>query len=478
MKKILCNLIDQGLTDSYLDNSQREELKELIKNIKEKYLYKSLIHGLHHSEKVLMFAYIISTDFEMSDVDRQILYDASLYHDIGRISDVEESFHGLNSARKIDEVVDNPIYDDQQNLNILKAICDGHATDDKFIERTAINYDISDDNLPRYHLLYKILKDADALDRTRFRKTSLAVLNEKYLRFDFSKHLVEFANRVNELYRNKISEINYEKFKDFNDSSSSIVCFHGIGFNFFNLESILKHGLLSNYAKLQKGIFNKRNFYGNNSELWISVTNKKGKATQAFIDNCISLELVVPKLSLGDKNKSRAFDFGLPYNSGEYDDEAFAFYEVPVFNIKKININPEILNTSISSLKYINGSLNIDVITDLVNEYLNKIRLLGFFPNIKNITEILSCYRNEVLNYERLNNFDQKVHQNQLFATCEAYLEKINEEIQIWMQQLYQRKFNKEVVTVGDVITDILNELNFNYELVDGSFVLNQGRQI
>ena len=478
MKKILYNLIEQGLVDSYLDNTQREDLKRQIKNIKEKYLYKSLIHGLHHSEKVLMFSYIISTDFDLSDSDRQILFDAAVYHDMGRISDVEETFHGLNSARKIDEVVDSPIYNEPQNLNILKAICDGHATDDKLIRITADNYEVNENNLSRYYLLYNILKDADDLDRTRFMKTSLAVLNEKYLRLDFSKQLVEFANKVNELYRNKISEINYEKFKDFNDDEATITCFHGIGFNFFNLESILKHGLLSNYAKLKKGIFNKRNFYGNNSELWISVTDKKGKAAQVFIDDYISLELAVPRLSSGEKNKSRSFDLGLPYNSGQYDDEAFAFYEIPVSNIKKININPEILNTSISDLNYINGSLNIDVITDLVNEYLNKIRLLGFFPDIKNVTEILSCYRKEVLYYEKLNNFDQRIHQDRLFATCEAYLEKINSEIQIWMQQLYQKKFNKEIVTVNDVIVDILNDLNIDYEFLNGSFVLSRGRQI
>ena len=41
MKKILYNLIEQGLVDSYLDNTQREDLKRQIKNIKEKYLYKS-----------------------------------------------------------------------------------------------------------------------------------------------------------------------------------------------------------------------------------------------------------------------------------------------------------------------------------------------------------------------------------------------------------------------------------------------------
>ena len=197
-----------------------------------------MFHGLHHSEKVLLFSYILGSYFKLSEIDLQILVDASIYHDIGRIDETEDAFHGLASARKIDKVVDSPIYQDSQNLAILKAICDGHSRDDKCMDLIAEDYEISEENLERYKMLFKILKDADALDRTRFLKTSIAVLNEKYLRFPISKQLIELANSINESYRIKMSDIHFEQFKNFNDGEPTILCKHGIGFNFFNLYTL------------------------------------------------------------------------------------------------------------------------------------------------------------------------------------------------------------------------------------------------
>ena len=478
MKNILIDLINEGIIDGYLDLEQRNKLIEIIKNIKEKYLYKSLFHGLHHSQKVLLFAYIIGNDLGLSSCDMQIITDAAIYHDIGRIDETEEPFHGLASASKIEEVATSQIYQDEQNLAILKAICDGHSRDDQYMEITAFNYDIKEENMERYKTLYKLLKDADALDRTRFMKTSTAVLNEKYLRFPFSKQLVEFSNNLNASFRNRMSAIHYEKFKNLNNKEANIPCHHGIGFNFFNLRSILKYGLLSNYAKLQKGIFNKRNFYGSNNELWICVTTKNGEASKKFVNECISLQLVVPYLEKGEKRKSFCFSNGLPYDNGYYDDEAFAFYEVPIENIKRININSEILNTNISDLNYLNGSGNLDSLTSLINDYLNNIRLMGFFPDIRLITELLNQYKKEIVNYEKLSEYEQRIKQGEFFVICDYYIAKMNGEIQKWMQQLYQSHFQKEKITVLDVIIDILNELNINYEFEDNGFTLKHGRQL
>ena len=49
-------------------------------------------------------------------------------------------------------------------------------------------------------MLYKILKDADALDRARFPKMVDASLKEEFLRLDVSKELVEFAFYINQLF--------------------------------------------------------------------------------------------------------------------------------------------------------------------------------------------------------------------------------------------------------------------------------------
>ena len=478
MRKILINLIDNGIVDSYIDLENRKKIINIIKKIKEKYLYSSLFHGLHHSEKVLLFAYILGLNYNLSETDMQILTDAAIYHDIGRFDETEDAFHGLNSARKIEKVVDSEIYFNKQNLAILKAICDGHSRNDKCIDMVADDYEITEENLKRYQLLYKILKDADALDRTRFMKTSTAALNEKFLRLQFSKQLIELANTINQNYRIKMSDIHYEQFKDFNNSKQSLVCHHGIGFNFFNLHGILKNGLLSNYAKLKNGVYNKRNFSGANNELWICVTTKDGEASKKFIKDFISLELVVPKLQHGEKMKSKALSEGLPFDNGYYDDEAFVFYEVPVENIKSVNVNSEILNTSIEKLNYLNGSYNLDSLMSIINDYLNNIRKLGYFPDINNLIEILSIYKKEILRYEGLSEYEQQQQQKLFFDVCDKCVKQLNSEIQKWMQQVFEMKFNKHDVTVKEIIEDILTSLNINYTLNQGSFVLEHGRQL
>lgn len=244
------------------------------------------------------------------------------------------------------------------------------------------------------------------------------------------------------------------------------------------MHSILKHGLLSNYAKIKKRIFNKRNFYGANNELWICVTTKNGEASKKFIENFISLELVVPQLQQGNKSRSFALSNGLPYDNGYYDDESFVFYEVPVKNIKKININPEILNTTIDKLNYLTGSGNLDALTFTVNDYLNNVRLLGYFPDVNDLIEILSLYKKEILKYESLSVNEQKIEQNQFFKKCDDYIYKLNSIIQKWMMQVFQKKFNKSNVTVKDVVVDILESLDINFIFNDDCFYLEQGRQI
>ena len=477
MKNILINLINNGIVDSYVNSLSRDKIINIIKNIKSQFLYDSLFHGLHHSEKVLLFSYILGSYFKLSEIDLQILIDAAVYHDIGRIDETEDAFHGLASARKIEKVIDSPIYQDSQNLAILKAICDGHSRDDKYIDLIAEDYEIEEENLERYKMLFKILKDADALDRTRFMKTSIAALNEKYLRFPISKQLIELANSINESYRIKMSDIHFEQFKNFNDGEPTILCKHGIGFNFFNLYSILKNGLLSNYAKLKKGIFNKRNFYGANNELWICVTTKNGEATKKFVDDFISLEIVVSHLQKGEKRKSFALSDGLPFDNGYYDDEGFVFYEVPLKNIKKISINPKILDTNIDKLNFLTGSGNLDSLISVINDYLNNIRLLGFFPDVNELIELLGMYKKEVIQYEKLSVYEQQINQKNFFDKCDGYIFRLNELIQKWMLEVFQKRFNKDIVTVKDVIIDILESLDISYNFGSDGFSLNEGRQ-
>ena len=136
------------------------------------------------------------------------------------------------------------------------------------------------------------------------------------------------------------------------------------------------------------------------------------------------------------------------------------------------------MNTTIDKLNYLTGSGNLDALTFTVNDYLNNVRLLGYFPDVNDLIEILSLYKKEILKYESLSVNEQKIEQNQFFKKCDDYIYKLNCIIQKWMMQVFQKKFNKSNVTVKDVVVDILESLDINFIFNDDCFYLEQGRQI
>jgi len=473
MESILINYINSGFLDRYINLEKKEYLIEIIKNIDKKYLYHSDFHGLHHSEKVLLNAYLLGLNEKLDNIDMQIILDAALYHDIGRENDFEDTTHGLITANKLEKIVRNPIYQDKNNLEILRAICDAHSVADKNMENIFYSYEIEEKYKQRYLKLAIILKDADALDRKRFNKTSTAALKDSFLRLDFSKILINLADNINVYYRNKISEKHFNEYLEEHTGLSNITCYHGIGFNFFRLDGILKNGILSNYAKKIKGITNTRNFYGNNNELWISTVHGKGEASKQFIENGISFEVLVPRFIKGTPNRSKAQSEGLPIDSKIYSDEVFVFYEIPIRNIVSININPDFLNMDISTLTYLNGSGNLDSLTNIINEYLNNVRLhCNYFPDAAGVYGLLRQYESAVLKFERLNRIEQEQAQQDFFSLCDQIIQMINNEIQIWIKNAYSIKFNKQDVSVNDVVASILQENNISYKYNCGKFTI------
>ena len=102
-RKNMKNIMEQILTgklnnletylleiDKYLDEENKIELLKILKNIKINKLYHSQIHGLFHSEKVTLFAFLIAKHLNLNPVDFQIIMDAAMYHDIKRQNDLED----------------------------------------------------------------------------------------------------------------------------------------------------------------------------------------------------------------------------------------------------------------------------------------------------------------------------------------------------------------------------------------------------
>lgn len=173
-----------------------------IKMIKSQFLYDSYTHGINHNIRVLIFAYYLSKKINLNNIDFKIVMDACRYHDVGRINDLYDEKHGLRSANMIEKIVDDAIYNNSENLNLLKAIIESHSIPDREMAKIFKKYKLLDED--RYKLLTYILKDADGLDRVRLsiNNRCFCDLNPKYLRFDESKRLVKMAHTINMIFNN------------------------------------------------------------------------------------------------------------------------------------------------------------------------------------------------------------------------------------------------------------------------------------
>lgn len=140
-------------------------------------------HGVKHAQRVLYLANQLAKKHCVTEAEWHCLALACCYHDIGRIHDLEDELHGHLSVQKMLKLE----LDSQANLSdaefdIVSTLIIYHAMPDRHMPR---------ENNARTVLLWKILKDADALDRIRFDD-----LDVSYLRLPESKGLIPLAHEL------------------------------------------------------------------------------------------------------------------------------------------------------------------------------------------------------------------------------------------------------------------------------------------
>ncbi|MDD4547480.1 MAG: hypothetical protein PHI05_01890 [Bacilli bacterium] len=463
---------DYNIVNKYIDLTIEdiEKINKTLSSVKTGSLYNSKIHGLYHSEKVFLFAYIIAKDENLDPVDLQIITDAALYHDVGRINDCEDTLHGLCSANRIESVINNPIYKNHENLNILKAIIDGHSVNDSRRDCFIEDYEVKEKE--RYYKLYNILKDADALDRHRFYSYNDCFLDERYLRTDMSKKLIGLSKEINDLYKLKMKENSTSVAKP---EMGNFKCFHSIGFDFFKIASVLNNGILCKAEMEKRGINNTANFEGGNLENYISVVdarliNKGGTAFESFILNGISFICNVDELYSSDSKNTQSYciEHGLPYNKSFHDDEKYVKSQIPSKKIEHIFISNNCLNTDVRKLMYIYNSLSYDILVDRVNHYYNNVSTI-FKPDMTEMNTYLLTYKLILEDYFLLDYNQKRQVEKQLIKELEDCRININAILQSWIYKKYQLELglsNKESITVEDVVSFELNKLGIDYSNV------------
>lgn len=171
---------------------------ETFSIMKEFYNYKKMLlevnffkdlkgHDKIHTLRVMFLALLIIElgDKKLSKENKDILLKACIYHDIARDNDLEDNKHGEYGYKYL---LDNKII--KKENSILEFLMKYHCIDDKEAIEYLSSTDYSKRKINNMMLMYKILKDADGLDRLRF---GVRELDMDYLRLDISKTLVLIA---------------------------------------------------------------------------------------------------------------------------------------------------------------------------------------------------------------------------------------------------------------------------------------------
>lgn len=209
----LFNKFDDGLdVDDFVDNLKSKGLLEkfdiAINDIDDLYSRPPgpgvVHHDVSHVERVMLFAMDMGDKLKLSDADMDLLVDAAKYHDVGVYGG-----HGNHALRSADEALKNlqGKYSEAE-LRKIAAIIECHEIDDRnYVLNNLDNSPAFMDILDKYNIpqserdstikIINILKDADAIDRTRFRNN----LNTNYFRnTNEANNLVKTSYEMQEIY--------------------------------------------------------------------------------------------------------------------------------------------------------------------------------------------------------------------------------------------------------------------------------------
>lgn len=140
-------------------------------------------HDATHTLRVLFDALMVVYvgEYNLTQKDLKRLCDAILYHDVGRINEDVDDLHGAASAKIYEKEVSAPDA-------ITSFLVQYHCIDDNISMQAMKSLGFKAEE--KVKLLYNILKDADALDRTRF---GMKDVDPTYFRLPVSIQLLPTA---------------------------------------------------------------------------------------------------------------------------------------------------------------------------------------------------------------------------------------------------------------------------------------------
>lgn len=195
------NMPTQITPKQFLDYINNSECRNIFYNYlmtqEHEIFYQVDDHDIKHSDDVTMFAYYIASKEGYKGSNLQILLEAARYHDIGLMDSTPKN-HGIAGANKYIKMCKSKLSPSHQK--VVAFLIQTHNMENldnirKFANSLFPNYnkqliDVLCD-------MSNIVRDADALDRTRFPIFSFDYLNSKLLTHASAIELIEVAQTIN-----------------------------------------------------------------------------------------------------------------------------------------------------------------------------------------------------------------------------------------------------------------------------------------
>ena len=161
------------------------EYKGLLQGVR--FAQDSVLHGKEHALRVLLLCLIMADCYQLLLQDQAKLALAAVFHDSQRKDDGEDREHGEDGAKYFADML--------IGSDSVEFLCKYHSLPDSEGMRAIGNMPYSPERLEEVALMFKIFKDADALDRVRF---GLRDLDVNMLRTPLAKELPLVARLIYE----------------------------------------------------------------------------------------------------------------------------------------------------------------------------------------------------------------------------------------------------------------------------------------
>ena len=187
------NILDQ--------NNLREKITFIQSDIeKEKLNLGMYVHGQRHAGNVVLFSGLIGQQLGLNERGMNLLLISAKYHDCGRDKDGNYEHARQSAEQATSKLLETMSHEE---IAIIKTIIEFHEIDrtienvDEIFTNIATANGIQESQIQDIRAIAEILKDADALDRTRFEKQG-ARTNVDFLHYPQAKQLLKYSAQLAE----------------------------------------------------------------------------------------------------------------------------------------------------------------------------------------------------------------------------------------------------------------------------------------